>query len=797
MNRIVDKNLKVDFHIHSKASFHKDGKKVNNNTKENINVLIEKLVKNNVDMVSISDHDFFDYDLYSKLKDKEFDGTFKKVLPAVEFSVKFDTKENLENNTHVVCIFDDQDNDKIKKINEYLLDDNKKIIYDQNKKFSEDRFLKILKRIDLDVVMIAHQKGSMSSKNVEKNDVSKLGKWRLNEFLSSEFFDSYEFKNPTNGIFNNLFKKKINDKYDVVRFITGSDCHVWDVYPQMDMEDIETDFQHTYLKCLPSFRGIAMALTDDSRISLNDYSFSIDDKKLDYLTINNNGNVQKIPLSRGLNVIIGDNSIGKSLLLHKLTSYEHISKQEIKVGYEKYLSDHNIEIDTIIPSNSIYEYDFQGAIRANFDTDNPGYRNEFLKSKYPEDISATPYVDYIKAELDNLYQKLDSKFSFDDEYNKLITLELLSEDVKNKQLSAIKYNLKLTSIISEKHKIVEAIKVVIAKIDLLLKTQLNTDETKYIEDTKIELNKLLIKYSLEHTTLTNKKNLINTINTGIQNFNEHMKDYKDSLQNKEDALNENADIIATVIAQLQLYKADISEYDFTIEDKEIELAKEIYGEYYFIKRFTNNKTKIDSKYYKEIINKTLIKNSEIDVTNITKKKLFDLIPNKNEIEKKQDGLELLKNRMKVIINNEFTNKSVILSNDKDITDSLSQGLNSTMYFDILSHDIREGIYLVDQPEDDISQSGIRISIIDDFKSMRNKRQVILVTHNPQFVINLDVDNVICIEKTEYNNLLIHNGALEYKDEKTNILELVLNHLDGGLESIRKRWKRYEKNIEIN
>ena len=132
-----------------------------------------------------------------------------------------------------------------------------------------------------------------------------------------------------------------------------------------------------------------------------------------------------------------------------------------------------------------------------------------------------------------------------------------------------------------------------------------------------------------------------------------------------------------------------------------------------------------------------------------------------------------------------------------MTDTLSQGLNSTMYFDIISNDKTEGIYLVDQPEDDISQSGIRESIIEDFKSMRYKRQVIIVTHNPQFVVNLDADNVICIELNDEGNIDFKSGALEYFDSQTNILQLVLEHLDGGLESIRKRWKRYEKNIEID
>ena len=39
---------------------------------------------------------------------------------------------------------------------------------------------------------------------------------------------------------------------------------------------------------------------------------------------------------------------------------------------------------------------------------------------------------------------------------------------------------------------------------------------------------------------------------------------------------------------------------------------------------------------------------------------------------------------------------------------------------------------------------------------------------------------------------LYYGALEYIDDEVNILDEVANTLDGGVEVIRKRWKRYDK-----
>ena len=100
MRQIVDTGLKIDLHIHSSASFKKDGKKVKFNTIENIPVLISKLTDNGVNICSITDHDTFSYEMYSALKKAEGSNTsIKKVLPGIEFSVRFVDQDRQEKNT--------------------------------------------------------------------------------------------------------------------------------------------------------------------------------------------------------------------------------------------------------------------------------------------------------------------------------------------------------------------------------------------------------------------------------------------------------------------------------------------------------------------------------------------------------------------------------------------------------------------------------------------------------------------------------------------------------------------------
>ena len=57
--------------------------------------------------------------------------------------------------------------------------------------------------------MIAHQKGTLSSeKKARKNDVLSLGKEKLEELVFVDYFDSFEFKDRRNEIFNKNYLER-------------------------------------------------------------------------------------------------------------------------------------------------------------------------------------------------------------------------------------------------------------------------------------------------------------------------------------------------------------------------------------------------------------------------------------------------------------------------------------------------------------------------------------------------------------------------------------------------------------
>lgn len=805
MNKIVTKPMKIDFHIHSCFSKYKDNYSlVKDGSIENIELLLKKLKANKINMCAITDHDYFSYDLYTKLKsyEKQY-GELEKVFPGVEFSVGFKTKDNSFKPVHVICVFDDDNDEKVKKIEEKIPFKEDKIEYDleEQKCFSEEKFISILRDIDLNVITIAHQKQSVSSKTAEKskNDVSSLGAVKFNELIACEYFESFEFRNMKNGLFNNIYAIKMNKNYDQVRFITGSDCHDWNVYPKHDSkEQDDIGFNFTYLKCLPCFRGLAMAFSDMRRISTKDYIFSPRVKKLDMISLSIDKKKYDIPLSPGINVIIGDNSIGKSLLLHKITNYNYLlveNKSKVKEGYEKYLDNNKIQIKTKVDLTNIHTFDYQGCIREKFSKDNQD-NSEFLANKFPADINTDSYKTKINSEFEKLYNCLENKFAYDDVFKKLNSLTMIDEKVISKNLTVKNIKNNQDKIIANK-KLNDYYKGIIAKIDAGYSLITDIEEKRIID----KFRKQIVEFQSKYKDLLAKESFIyslkSNVQKGIKKFNEDIKQWKTELEEKKTKFDvEDSNNLANTIGELVSKKKDIKPFEFEVEKEELKPEILKFGEYLFIKKFKNCLS-IDNEYLRGVLKRVLKNNVKIDTTTLTKDQLKASILNFGD--DNSSVMATFKEKINSIIEDDLESVPAITINGKDVYGKLSSGMNSSIYFDILSTDLSEGIYIVDQPEDDISQTGIKSNVLKNFKDMSNNRQIIMITHNPQFVVNLDVDNVICITKNDDGDLCVKSGALEYTDDegKVDILDTVAQSLDGGIESIRKRWKRYEKTVGSN
>jgi len=787
MQKIANNGLKLDLHIHSSESSKKDGKKVKNNTLSNIPVLIQKLDEQGVNICAITDHDTFSYAMYEALKQAETaDNSINKVLPGVEFSVCF-CVEGRESVVHVVAIFSDEDDAKIKAI-EGIIRDNPP---SHNQSYKEEDFLSLLRSIDTNTILIAHQKNTLTSDKPKKNDANIVGEAKFLEFIYTDYFEALEFKNRRNEVINKnyLIEKRMEDK---VRFVTGTDCHDWSVYPSETPNDIICDFPYTYAKCLPTFKGLVMAITDHNRLKSVNSFFTATRYTLPSIKFSNDQGDVEIPLSKGINVIIGDNSVGKSLVLHALTGYTKPAKllpTAVKTGYKKYLQQLHINIPHQISEDHLFSFDMQGEIRQKFD-ENQLNATEFLSPYFPKPVDNSPYKMLLENEIARMIDYLRRKFDIESKLKNLSSFNIVVGEDDAESLSFLN-NIGHAKPKSDKYAdISPRIEGILTQLSTLLEMELDDEDVEYIKDILVALGKIKGKYEEKVTQLEAESSRMERISTVIKKVSaRHSRGINDA-QKKISQFNDNTSELKNKIHELIVEGRSLKKYIPYIQSTDIHVNSNSVFEYEFISKLKIDH--IDTDYYLSLISRAFKKGKTIDWDTVTEEELKGSLLHYDD----SSVLDFFKKSLELLINEDLKPKNSIINQGKDKYEELSAGFNSKIYFDLLSYENqREGIYIIDQPEDNVSQKSIREYLLERFKTMGENRQIMMVTHNPQFIVNLDVDNLIFLAKKN-NTLEVHSGALEFVCDEYSILDIVAQNIDGGLESIRKRWKRYEKTIEI-
>lgn len=787
MQRIVTTGLKIDLHIHSVESYKKDGSKVKNNTLSNIKTLVQKLNEQNVNICSITDHDTFSYAMYNALKQAEKEeSAIKKVLPGVEFSVCFKNNDN-ESIVHVVAIFSDEDDKKVFAI-ENIIQENPPTY---NGAYKEEDFLTLLRYIDINTILIAHQKNTLSSESVRKNDANTVGESKFWEFVYTDYFEALEFKNRRNEVINKnyLLQKHMEKK---IRFVTGTDCHDWSVYPAESTKERLEEFPYTFAKCLPTFKGLVMAITDHNRLSMVNSFFTATRYTLPSVKITQNSKEIEIPLSKGINVIIGDNSVGKSLLLHALTGYSKSSAllpTAVKNGYKKYLKQLNIDIKPQVSSEHVFLFDMQGEIRQKFD-ENQLNATEFLKSYFPQAVNSAPYKAILENEINRMVEYLHKKFEIDEKLKELSTFNIVINESNADSMTFIN-NMRYAKPKSDNvARIVSQIDSILAPLTVLREMKLDESDIKYIDSTLKYFSIMKEKYEIKVKAIETESSRMEAVSTIIKKISaKHNKGISDT-QKKIATFTENTSRLKDQIIELIRQRQSLSPYVPTIPQTSIRVNINPVFEYEFVSKLGIDE--INTEYFLMIISKVLKAGKKIDWESIREEELKDMVA-------RYDGtsiIEFFRNALVELIDEDLKPKNSIINQGMDKYEEFSAGLNAKIYFDLLSYESQQdGIYIIDQPEDNVSQKSIREYLLERFKTMGENRQIIMVTHNPQFIVNLDVDNVIFLSKNN-EKLEVQSGALEYVSKEFSVLDIVAQNIDGGLESIRKRWKRYEKTIEI-
>ena len=116
-----------------------------------------------------------------------------------------------------------------------------------------------------------------------------------------------------------------------------------------------------------------------------------------------------------------------------------------------------------------------------------------------------------------------------------------------------------------------------------------------------------------------------------------------------------------------------------------------------------------------------------------------------------------------------------------------------LYLEAESEDNRP--LIVDQPDDNLDNVSVYPSLIQYFRSRKRTRQVIIITHNPNLVVNTDAEQVFVADFDGSRNPKIEyrSGSLENTNPvgpKFGIRENVCSILEGGTEAFRLREQRY-------
>ncbi len=112
--------------------------------------------------------------------------------------------------------------------------------------------------------------------------------------------------------------------------------------------------------------------------------------------------------------------------------------------------------------------------------------------------------------------------------------------------------------------------------------------------------------------------------------------------------------------------------------------------------------------------------------------------------------------------------------------------------------------IIDQPEENLDNKSLYPCLVDYFKFAKKRRQIIIITHNPNLVLNTDAEQIIVADfeavPSIYNSRITYiSGGIEnsYINEHLNtplsqqgIREHGADILEGGKTAFIRRKDRY-------
>ena len=765
--RIVYNSSIWDLHIHTCKSAKSSGEFQSMGTKEYLDCIEEIFEKYpDLNMISFTDHNAINYDVYEKYYKRKI-AKRVKLIPGIEIDVSI---ENDKQYKHIIVYFDLNSNNLKEysaKINDFIQTNTTK----DNTSIEIGKLLDFLVGLRIQFILNPHcfkqgKRGIDFSWDEEKIKTEP-------HKYSDQFFCFWE----TSGESDITRAKKLIKDYDmgervsIVSFSDSSDKNKLEQYLSNPPQ---------YFNCLPNFRGLQLAGVDCRRITNKQYSADNDAEAGNYIKkIKFNKN--EIMLSPKLNVIIGGRGSGKSLLLDSLnlninnsnkvtiindSRKDYISKfptityngklKEIKKNMQIDYFDQLYVSKVFDGSNNIKDY-----FALEFDNIKQPKLNDKILNEFKKFINVT------KKEIrKNNISNLVSDFSIINNREKLLNLDSIDEDVKNKTtyLEMEDGYARITDELPEEVKN----NVDIKKLYIKLWKKINEAINNYNSD--IICDNIVVKFKNKYVDYRSiKSERENNKNNLIRKIKEQFEFEKSSYLRKVNII--NSYIIIELKSNTTSYHNSESNDIPLYNGKTIRFEKCLMRERPF-------------RYFEEVSDKYLL-----GFKGISKEFVYEFCYKKLKFRSKKNEEDYLKELEKFDLSINESNKILFsMSKEGDFEDmeKFSPGKKSNVLLEyILSKEIDIPL-LIDQPEDNIDNSTIYNELSKWIYDAKSKRQLIIVTHDANVAINADAENIIVAEEKGKDEYAYKYGALEYADN----INVAANILDGGIEAVEKRLKKY-------
>jgi ABC-type thiamine transport system ATPase subunit len=131
----------------------------------------------------------------------------------------------------------------------------------------------------------------------------------------------------------------------------------------------------------------------------------------------------------------------------------------------------------------------------------------------------------------------------------------------------------------------------------------------------------------------------------------------------------------------------------------------------------------------------------------------------------------------------------ILMNERPV-DQLSPGQRSSAMLPLIA--LSEKVPLIiDQPEDNLDNRMVGSTLTKILADLKENRQIIVATHNPNIVVGGDAEQVIVLDAPEARRaVVVRSGSIDDSD----VIDSVLAIMEGGKEAFQAREKRYQQHL---